>query len=306
MILLTISSAWAATNPRIVVYAGGNRELTDMLAGLIENDTRIEAHTLTVSTPQAVSLAAALPNIKCLVIYADNWAHLTDLDQTLIPFFREGGGLVGLTEACFEPSAGALAQRVFPVNANATEKELSPRERRTRTYVLEEGMDIASGLPDSFEVLSMGTYYCADEDGEYLEIPGDHTVVYSDAQVGCPLLVTHESSRGGRSVALPGIMVVNVPRVDVYYGNLARDENFVRLFTNSVLWASTNTRSQFVESDLEQGIEDTKERYEELKEDAERSREKREARRLATLAALWGLGIAFCVAVVWKLMLGNA
>ncbi len=293
----------ADLNPKIVVYGGTNQEFAEMLASVINNDTRIEAETLVASTPKGVSLATALPNLRCIVIFSDNAKDLSGFKSSLIPFFEEGGGLVGIKEICYIPSAEELAKSVFPIYGNATEKELSPRKTRTRTYVVEEETEITENLPDNFEILSMGTYYSANEEGEYVEIGGSKTVVYRDGEVGCPLVVTNQSEKGGRSVSLPGIMVVSVPRVDVYYGNIVQDEEFVTLFTNSVLWASGNARSQYMESDLSQRIEDADNRYEELKKAASESEKERNQSRLTMLLLVWALGIAFCGVVAWKIIL---
>jgi len=291
--LLLISTAAAAVNlePVIVVYAGGVPELGEMLASLIESDARLNDQVMIVHTPEEVVLAAVMPATQCIVIYANHKDYVFGLESALVPFFREGGGLVGIAEVCYEPSALKLATEVFPVFANRTDREVKMGERRTRTYILEGASEVAAGLSDSFQILSMGTYLSADGNGSHVRVPGNYTVVYRDNATGCPLLVTHESSGGGRSVAFPGIMLATVARLDVYYGNLVLDENFVRLFTNSVAWASGNARIKRVKEGLAQAIDEYEGQLRQLKGEADRARQDRTNRRTATLLILWAAGL---------------
>ncbi len=297
--LCTIS-AQSEVEPVIVVYGGGQSEFAEMLATLIEEDGSVEGEVMVVYSRQSVELAAALPTTKCIVMYADHRNYISGLWSALVPFFKEGGGLVGMTELCYMPSAGTLATEVFPVFGNSSDVVTSPRETRTRTYVLEEETEVNAGLPDQFDVLSMGTYLSADEGGDHVRVPGDYQVAYRDEVTGCPLVAVHESERGGRSVALPGIMVVTVPRLDVYYGNLISDQAFVDLFMNCVSWASENSRIEAVEGELTETISEYEESRQDMKDSADESDRERRNRRLMTLVVLWAIGLVACAVAVKK------
>lgn len=302
LFLLVSSTTVAGLEPVIFVYAGGAPELGEMLASVIESDGRIEGRVMVLQSPGEVILAAAMPTTKCIVVYANHKDYVAGLGPPLVPFFKEGGGIVGITEVCYEPSAPGLAAEVFPVFANSSVTKLSLKERRTRTYILEQASEITSGLPDVFEILSMGTYLSADESGDHVRVPGDYTVVYRDNETGSPLLVAHESPEGGRSVAFPGIMLVSIPRLDVYYGNLVQDENFVRLFTNSVAWAADNGRIGRVEEGLAEAIAAYDDYVQELKDEAERSRRDRAGQRVMILIGLWVVGLLSVGLVVVKIV----
>ena len=116
--------------------------------------------------------------------------------------------------------------------------------------------------------------------------------------------MAYENDNGGRSVAFPGVWVIPSSRLDVYYGNLVADENFGKLFTNSVLWAAKgSTRFTEVQKDLDEKIEDAKGKQERLKEEAEQARKREETQRLLMLVGVWVVGLIICAVVVLKLVL---
>jgi hypothetical protein len=164
--------------------------------------------------------------------------------------------------------------------------------------------DITSGLPETFDLVSLGTYLSADDDGNYLPKPGDYTTVYEDQVIDSPLVVTYETEKGGRSVAMPGIWSVNNERVDVYYGNLITDDNFVKLFTNSILWAAKgSTWFNAISSNLTAKLEDSDAEQQELQRRAEEADKDRARNRMIFLVGTWGAGLVICVVVVWKLVM---
>ncbi len=292
----------SGARPTVLVYTGGEDQLASMLAELVQAEQELGAETLIVTSPEAVSLACAMPSIACILIYADHRNDLLYLPLALVAFFEGGGGLVGLREVCYEPSAAEMAIDVFPIHGNQTTAPPAGT-KRAFTYVLDRGMEIAEGLPEAFDVLSLGTYTSVDSEGNLLEIPGDHRVVYRDLRIGVPLVVAHESKRGGRSVAMPGIMVVSNQRVDVYYGNLFRDENFTRLLTNSIAWAMGNSRFAHLEEVLEDKIREFSSIQNERRTQADQARKERRIRRTYALIAFWAVGLAACGGILVKLIL---
>jgi len=291
----------SAAMPVVVVYGGGEDELASMLVELIESEERIDAEVLVVNSPEAVRLSAAMPDLACILIYADHRDDLVELPEPLTAFFEGGGGLVGLREVCSLPAAEELSMEVFPVHGNHTLR-LSG-STRAFLYRVGEGMEITEGLPESFEVLSLGTYVSVDSDGDPIQIPGNHRTVYRDAETGSPLVVAHESENGGRSVALPGIMVVSNERVDVYYGNLFLDGNFTTLIANSVVWAMGNSRFEAMEQDLQQEIDEFNAIQEELRSEAESAEGERRTRRLYYLVGFWAGGLVVCGLILFRLVL---
>jgi len=293
--------------PMIYLYAPGDRTFAGMLASLIGNDTRVMqsgAKVELLDTQSKVIRATALPNTACIVIYSDNARQLEGLETSLLAFFKNGGALVGIREICFKHRGlERLVSVVFPTFANASVKQTGMAKKRVRTYVAVEPGEIGQGLPDRFDLVSMGTYYCADEDGNYLRIPGNYRVAYMDGEIGAPLVVVAESDRGGRSVGMPGIWVVKASRVDIYYGNLFSDENFVRLFTNSVVWAMESPWFKDKGLKMQERMAEMKEEEETLAEDLERIERAKKSRRTIVLAVLWVIGLGACAVIAKKTIL---
>jgi len=303
VILVPIVVAQDGPKPVIVVYSGTDTEIAQALAGLIEQDARFDGEILVVSSPSAVTLATLLPTTQCIVIYSDHRDHLFGFETTLLPFFNMGGGLVGIRDACYEPSAGNLSKDVFPTYGNFSLVKTSMAQKRVRTYVGVGTSEVTSGLPETFQLVSMGTFLCADKNGSYIEFPGSYQVLYKDEETGSPLVLTYESEGAGRSVAMPGVMVVKTQRVDVYYGTLLADENFVKLFTNSVFWAAASPRFASVTQDIEGKLAITENERRTLKEQGELAERKDRQKRLYTVLVIWVLGLAACALITKKLIL---
>ncbi len=297
---------WAPTvdmRPTVFLYSGTDSGFAEMLASVLEAAEGIGSDVRVVTKPDLLALATALPHTECVVIYCSNAAEIGDLAEPLSAFFENGGGLVGLGAVCYEPSAGQLARRVFPVRANVSAQQYGTG-MRARNYTEAQDTEISLGLPDRFQLVSMGIYLSGDEAGNYVEVPGAYSVVYRDEATGAPIVLTSESDAGGRSVALPGVWVVSNSRVDAYYGNLVRDENFIRLFTNSVRWAAKGS-VHFSEAsrDFEAKIEEANNKQARLREEAQKARERRTVSRVLLLSGLWAAGLLVCAVVIKKVVL---
>jgi hypothetical protein len=306
LLLLTTVAVFGEsdTAPTIVIYSGVDSGFAEMMATLIEEDGRIDSEVKVLKSADLVALATTLPQTECIIIYASNKAEDEGLGPSLITFFEQGGGLIGIKEITYEPSVGDLARDVFPTFANASVSKLNPREKRVRNYVKADSSEIAEGLPDSFELLSMGVYFSGDAAGDYMQIPGDYGVPYRDGETGAPIVLTDQNEEGGRSVSLPGVWVVPSSRIDIYYGNVVADENFVGLFTNSVLWAAKgSTRFTEVTQDLDAKLEEARGKQDRLKEAAEQARKKENTRRTILLAGVWAAGLLACAVIIKKLVL---
>ncbi len=301
MILVPLASG--SQKPVTIVYSGPDTRIAEALASIIRQDERFADEILLVSSPSAVTLATILPTTRCIVIYSDHRNDLLGLGYSLKPFFDLGGGLVGMRDICYEPSAGNLSKEVFPVHGNSSVMQTSTSTKRVRTYVAAGESEITLGLPGRFGLPSMGTYLSADVNGTYVQIPGDYQALYTDHETGSPLVLAFRSQAGGRSVALPGIWVVKTPRVDVYYGALMEDANFTRLLTNSVLWAAEGTRFNRVMDEISSKLEGVEEEKIDLRNQAQAMKRRDRNRRLLNLALLWALGLAACAAIGRKLVL---
>jgi hypothetical protein len=292
-------------SPIILVYTGVNYEYGEILASLIRESGLEDvtgAEIFVTADPEMVSLGASLPNTACIVVNADNAAEMAGLEESLLTYFGDGGGLVGFKDACFLPSAGRLAVDVFPVFANHSVKETRP-DMWSRVFVIDDVMEVNSGLPESFTLMSMGAYFSADDGGGYLEVPGDWSVLYRDGETSSPQVVAHEGDGGGRSVAFPGIWVVSTPRLAIYYGNLAANEAFVTLFTRSVRWAMEGGRFAAWSGEWPDRLKEVREAREELVEEAEERRGERSSSRIYLLVAAWGAGLMVCALVSWRFIL---
>jgi hypothetical protein len=301
--LLTAVPA-AAVEPTIVVYSGTDSGFAAILAELIENDTRINSQTRVVNSLDLITLATALPQTEAIIIYASSKAEIEGLDQALPSYFQQGGGLIGMREPCYVPSAPTLATEVFQVQANTSIRQLSPAEKRVRTYTTQENTEINDGLPQTFELLSMGTYYTGDAEGNYINIHQEYTIPYKDQGTGSPLVLTYQNQQGGRTTAMPGVWAIPSARLDVYYGKIAAQPDFARLFTNIVLWtAKGSTRYNQVQQDLDQKIQEVKTRKDRLQEEAEKARKKEQTQRLILLTTIWAAGLAACAIITKKIIL---
>ncbi len=291
--------------PTIVFYTGTDSGFARMLASLVEQADGIDSDVMVVAKPDALALATALPQTECIIVYGSNAAEVGSLVEPLTAFFESGGGLVGLREVCYEPSVGNLATRVFPACANVSAQQYPPGQKRARNYTEVQTTEIASGLPERFQLVSMGIYFRGDSAGKYLEVSeAEYSVAYADEATGAPIVLTCESEAGGRSVALPGIWVVSNSRVDAYYGNLVLDENFVQLFTNAVRWAAKgSTHFSEASRDFRNKLDDARSKQERLRDEAERARRKGNANRLLLLSGMWAAGLLACGVVIRKLIL---
>ena len=288
--------------PIIIVYTGVNDDYGEMLASLIREEDVSGADVFVTADPELVSLGASLPNTVCIVVHADNAAEMTGLEESLSTYFIKGGGVIGMKDACYLSSSGDLATRVFPTYANFSVKETHP-DKWARTYLRNEVKTINSDLPESFTVMSMGTYFSADIEGEYLEVPGEWSVLYRDSETSSPQVLAYETEGGGRSVAFPGIWVVSTSRLPVYYGNLVKNEDFAELFTNSVRWAGESSRYTRLSGEWSNRLEKVTESREKLVEEAEERMNTRSSRRTYTLLGLWTLGLVTSTLITWKLII---
>lgn len=276
--------------PIILIYTGVNDDYAEMLASLIKEDDGVEADVFVTADSEMISLGASLPNTMCIVVHADNAAEMAGLEESLLVFFEDGGGLIGMKDACYLPSAGELAAQVFPTFANFSVRETSPNGW-ARTYLRDESTEINSDLPESFELMSMGTYFSADGNGGYLQVPGDYAVLFRDQETSSPQVLVNENEKGGRSVAFPGTWVVSTSRIAVYYGNLVANENFAKLFTNSVNWAKGSTRFISLSEEWVGRLQEVEDQRLQLVEEAEERKRKESARKTYTLIGLWAMGL---------------
>ena len=308
---LTISLAAMAhaqgVKPTILVYSGTDPGFATMMAEMIASDERIDANVQVVLSSDILTLATVLPQTQCIIIYASNKAEVEGLQQPLESFFDDGGGLIGMKEPCYVSSGQELAKEVFPTFANVS--LLSSPRNRVRTYTVDQRNDINSGLPDTFQLPSMGIYLCGDKKKQYLanceaSLPQGATILYRDQETGAPLVVAYQNENGGRSVGFTGVSVVSSPRVDIYYGKLVADENFTKLFLNSVVWASQgSSRFSRISANLSETLQEAKERQQRLKEESQQASRRRATQRLALLVVFWILGLAACVVILKKAIL---
>jgi len=308
---LTISLAGVAyaqgVKPTILVYSGTDPGFAKMMAEMITNDGRIDADVQVVLSSDILTLATVLPQTQCIVIYASNKAEIEGLHQPLESFFADGGGVIGMKEPCYVSSGQELAKDVFPTYANVS--LLSNPRSRVRTYTVDQRSEINSGLPDTFQLPSMGIYLCGDKKKQYLphceaRLPQGTTILYRDQETGAPLVVAYQNENGGRSVGFTGVSVVSSPRVDIYYGKLVSDQNFAKLFLNSVVWASQgSSRFSRMSANLSEMLQEAKERQQRLKEESQQASKRRATQRVFLLVVFWILGLAACAVIVKKAIL---
>jgi len=305
IILMAMADAEIGIRPTIVLYTGTDSGFAKMLASLVEQADGIDSEVMVVTKPDVLALATALPQTECIIIYCSNAAEIGDLAEPLTAFFENGGGLVGLRDVCYEPSAGQIATRVFPAYAKKSAQQYPAGQKRARNYTEAQTTEISSGLPKRFQLVSMGIYFSGDQAGNYVEVAGaGYSVAYTDEATGAPIVLTYESEAGGRSVALPGIWVVSNSRVDAYYGNLVLDQNFVRLFTNAVRWAAKGSvHFSQASKGFEAKMEEAQDKQGRLREEADKARKRQTINRVLVLSGMWAAGLLACTVVIKKVIL---
>lgn len=295
--------------PVILLYHGpkkGDQELSvygEALAELIEQDSRLqgEAEIVLVGDQDLMNTLLYFPQVKCVILALTTW----ELEaQRLVPslewYFNQGGSIVGLGNAGKGDVTFRLNGSIFPlfgtqyytvnptfvcVNKETGEERIVEIPRcndnevrqlvRQTTYVQSTDHEITQGVADEFTLKdSRFVAHLNTSTKEFTHMvpeEGDYTMVYQDNDLGAPLVVVYEDN--GTTVTFAGTDQMSVHEGDpAYYGNILEDENFVKLFQNSVYYAwNEETKYEDAMARAQQKFEEMEQEEEALKEQVEKS-----------------------------------
>ncbi len=240
--------------PTILVYAHELPNFRDVLVEELRKDTRITEDIVPVSSGKVLRTLLRLPNIKAVVMAGGDTHMFVALENSLIQFFDEGGGLVAFHDFGNRILAGKLAETVFPLMANSTKMGKMKEGKMQFELVSQDVMEINREMPSSFPVFdyeinlawNSGKKSCAYRPPS----EGEHWILYRDSEYGAPVVVAYKKK--GFSVIFANGDVSDSPDDRFrYFGNFFFDDAFLGLFVNSVVWVKDGeTRTEGLEPGL--------------------------------------------------------
>lgn len=308
--------------PVILLYHGpkvGDQDLRlygQALADAINSDPRMKdkAEIVLVGDQDLMNTLLYFPQVKCAVVALTTWElHADRIVPSLLWYFNEGGAVVGLGNAGHGDVTKVLNATVFPLFGNqynmvkpkiytdpATGKRVIVRET---TYKKVTDHPIAEGAADEFTlkdkrfVVHMNTSMSPPK---YLHMEpekGEYTMVYADSDLGAPLVVVYEEN--GTSITFAGTdQISTVPTDETYFGNLVEDDNFKKLFQNSVYYAWTHeTKYEDAMAKASEAFKEMKKQQDELKARVSESQKKAKSAKLVRSVGLIVVGLVLIVII---------
>lgn len=308
--------------PVILLYHGpkvGTQDLRvygQALADLINSDSRMtdKAEIVLVGDQDLMNTLLYFPQVKCAVVALTTWELKADrIVPSLLWYFNEGGGVVGLGNAGHGEVTKILNGSVFPIFGNQylmvkpsifidpdTGKRVILREtgyKKVNDHEIAQGVESEFALQDKRFVIHMNTSMSPPK---YLAIQpekGDYTMVYSDDDIGAPLVVIYEEN--GTSVTFAGTDQISINDVDdSYYGNFLDDENFKTMFQNSVYYVwSKETKYENAMARATEEFNKMQQEEDDLKARVEESQKKEKNAKLLRSVLLIVVGVVLIVVI---------
>ena len=280
-----------SVKPIIVVYTADLSNFRDAIVEELSKDPRISWDLVAVESADLLRTALRLPNVKAVVLAGTDYIAFEAMENSVVEFFNEGGGLVAFHDYGNPQVAGDMATRVFPLAANLSRLGQFKEGRMQHELVKQDVMEIDRDSPANFSLFDSEinlawnsvTKKCA-----YLPpSEGEAWVLYRDAQYGAPIVLAYRSA--GLSVIFANGDVSDLPEDKfTYFGNFFYDEDFLALFRNSVAWvAEGETRTAGLGGKIA-ALEDQEEELDEQILQADREERSRDLRAqvLRTILAL--------------------
>jgi len=337
MVCPALLSAQEEAKPVILLYHGpktGEQDLRiygEALARVINEDPRMKdkAEIVLVGDQDLMNTLLYFPQVKCVVVALTTWELKADrIVPSLLWYFNQGGAIVGMGNAGNGAVTKALNGSIFPLFGNqyrmpdpswfcknTTTGALRPvptpvcKPGETRismrqlVYVKTTDHPIAEGVADQFMlndsrfVIHMNT--TGTPTYQHLEpAKGTYTQVFSDSQLGAPLVVVYEEN--GTSVTFAGTDKISVKPTDDSYFERAflGDPNFKKLFQNAVYFA-WNKEKKYTAA-MERAKEEfarMKQEEEDLKARVEESLKKEKSSKLMRSVLLIVVGVVLIVII---------
>jgi hypothetical protein len=251
-----------------------------------------KAEIVLVGDQDLMNTLLYFPQVKAVVVYLTTWElNANRIVPSLLWYFNEGGGIVGIGNAGHGDVTNILNGSVFPIFGNQYEQvtptfycknDVTGEEVQTPTprcqagwtrvlkrvtlYQKENDHEIAAGVDSDFSMAS--ARYIIHKDTsvvppqfEWLKpTKGSYTMVFKDPRNEAPLVVVYEEK--GTSVTFAGGDQISVREEDdTYFGTFVDDPNFRKLLQNSVYYAwnketkyeeaMTNAKAEFAKMEQE-------------------------------------------------------
>jgi len=293
-----------SVEPVILVYAVGMPNLRNCIAKILENDSRVEEKVLLINSTDALSVAILYPNVKAAILVGQNPSAVLGVQDQVLSYFREGGGVVGFHEFGSTEN-GILGSEVFPLYANVSRLGKMNGGYFVQNLIREDVTEINQDLPEMLTVrdaeivlsLAKKTGRSANATPE----SGNYSVLYRDTAYGAPYAVAYQN--GGCSVSFAGgDMADSAGSKLKYFENLFSDEDFVELFLNSVDWVKSHeTRTHSLVQETVESLRHAEQADEAIRLAAERFQQSRHAANLVIKLCLNLGGIGIAAAAYFKL-----
>lgn len=338
MVCPVLLSAQEEVKPVILLYHGpkvGDQDLRiygQALADVIDADSRMKdkAEIVLVGDQDLMNTLLYFPQVKCVVVALTTWELVADrIVPSLRWYFNEGGAIVGMGNAGNGAVTKILNGSVFPLFGNqyrmpdpswfcknAATGELRPvptpvcKAGETRVsmrqlvYVKTTAHEITEGVADQFMlndtrfVIHMNTTASPPAFLQLQPKKGTFTEVYSDSQLGAPLVVVYEEN--GTSVTFAGTDKISVkPTDESYYDRcFLSDSNFKKLFQNAVYfaWSKEKKYTAAMERAKEE-FANMKQEEEDLKARVKESQKNEKSSKLMRSVLLIAVGVVLIVII---------
>jgi len=338
MVCPVLLSAQEEVKPVILLYHGpkvGDQDLRiygQALAEVINADSRMKdkAEIVLVGDQDLMNTLLYFPQVKCVVVALTTWELVADrIVPSLAWYFNQGGAIVGMGNAGNGAVTKVLNGSVFPLFGNqyrmpdpawfcknSTTGELRPvptpvckagevrTSLRQTIYVKTTAHEITEGVADQFMVndkrfvVHMNTTASPPAFLQLQPSKGTYADVYSDSQLGAPLVVVYEEN--GTSVTFAGTDQISVKPTDesYYETGFLGDANFKKLFQNAVYFAWSKEKKYTAAMDRAQD-EFTKmeQEEEELKARVKESQKSEKSSKLMRSVLLIAVGVVLIVII---------
>ncbi len=226
-----------STRPMLLVYCQGNTAYGAEVAGILQDDPRIEAEILVLTDPELVKTMLYFPYVKAVVAIF-NYEKDEGLGQHLERFFQRGGGIVGIGYAGHSTTTRNASRTVFALAGNyyaVGEYNAEQKAYQHHLYVASPH-EISQGMGNFTANTHKVIMFYNRTTGNLVnpELEGRLTVLYREPTYGAPVIVAYEDA--GACVTFACFAGDALERAPTYFGRFTQQDGFKTLLRNSVIW----------------------------------------------------------------------
>jgi len=305
----------------------------EALAKVINEDSRMKdkAEIVLVGDQDLMNTLLYFPQVKCVVVALTTWELLADrIVPSIRWYFNQGGAIVGLGNAGSGAVTKVLNGSVFPLFGNqyymvtpsfvcknkvtnvtrpapsppvcsADEVRLQVRQtvyKKATSHEITEGVADEFSLNDKRFIVHMNTTASPPKFLQLQPQKGTFTEVYSDSQLGAPLVVVYEEN--GTSVTFAGTDQISVKPTDesYYETSFLSEPNFKKLFQNAVYYAWSKEKKYTAAMErAKEEFAKMKQEEEDLKARVEESQKNEKSSKLMRSVLLISVGVVLIVII---------